>query len=46
MTAAGAINYREIVTKHFSLADAGKGYDELAAGKIQGRAVVDMSLPF
>lgn len=44
MAAKGYIDYSQIVTRRFSLEDAGKGYDELAAGKIQGRAVVDMSL--
>lgn len=44
MAAHGEIDYRHIVTRRYKLEDAGKGYDDLAAGKIQGRAVVDMSL--
>lgn len=44
MASAGRIDYRSIVTQKFSLDDAGKGYELLSQGKIQGRAVVDMSL--
>lgn len=44
MAAAGAIDYQDIVTRKFPLEQAGKGYDLLKAGQIQGRAVVDMSL--
>lgn len=44
MAADGVIRYQEIVSQHYSLADAGKGYDALKAGKIRGRAVVDMSM--
>ncbi|MDO5049085.1 MAG: zinc-binding dehydrogenase [Actinomycetaceae bacterium] len=44
MAAAGVIDYRGIVSEHYSLEDAGKGYQNLAEGKIRGRAVVDMSL--
>ncbi|WP_255315583.1 zinc-binding dehydrogenase [Trueperella pecoris] len=44
MAAEGNIDYRSIVTRKFPLDAAGKGYTLLAAGKIQGRAVVDMSL--
>lgn len=44
MAAEGKIDYRHIVTRKFSLAEAGAGYNLLAQGKIQGRAVVDMSL--
>lgn len=44
MAAAGAIDYQGIVTRRFPLEEAGKGYDLLKAGQIQGRAVVDMSL--
>ncbi|MDO5720211.1 MAG: zinc-binding dehydrogenase [Actinomycetaceae bacterium] len=43
MAADGVIRYQEIVSQHYSLVDAGKGYDALKAGKIRGRAVVDMS---
>ncbi|MDR6939775.1 zinc-binding dehydrogenase [Arcanobacterium hippocoleae] len=44
MAAAGKIDYQHIVTQKFALEDAGKGYSLLAQGKIQGRAVVEMSL--
>lgn len=44
MAADGVIRYQEIVSQRYCLADAGKGYDALKAGKIRGRAVVDMSM--
>lgn len=44
MAAAGAIDYRNIVSRYFPLEQAGQGYQLLKEGKIQGRAVVDMSL--
>lgn len=44
MASEGYIDYRHIVTRKFSLDQAGEGYKLLAQGKIQGRAVVDMSL--
>ncbi|XCB29319.1 zinc-binding dehydrogenase [Arcanobacterium hippocoleae] len=44
MATEGKIDYRHIVTRKFSLEEAGIGYSLLAEGKIQGRAVVDMSL--
>lgn len=44
MAADGVIRYQEIVSQRYCLADAGTGYDALKAGKIRGRAVVDMSM--
>lgn len=44
MASEGVIDYRGIVSQHYSLEEAGKGYQNLAEGKIRGRAVVDMSL--
>lgn len=44
MAAEGSIHYQDIVTRKFSLDQAGQGYELLKASKIQGRAVVDMSL--
>ena len=44
LAAAGIINYRDIVSAHYSLDDVADGYELLAEGKILGRAVVDMSL--
>ncbi|WP_175419119.1 zinc-binding dehydrogenase [Acidipropionibacterium acidipropionici] len=44
MAAEGSIHYQDIVTRKFSLDQAGEGYELLKAGKIQGRGVVDMSL--
>ncbi|QRV02968.1 zinc-binding dehydrogenase [Arcanobacterium phocisimile] len=44
MASEGKIDYQHIVTRRFPLEEAGKGYELLAQGKIQGRAVVDMSL--
>ena len=44
MASEGVIDYRGIVSQHYSLEEAGKGYQNLAGGKIRGRAVVDMSL--
>ncbi|MGO1667342.1 zinc-binding dehydrogenase [Flaviflexus sp.] len=40
----GIINYKDIVSQHYSLENVAEGYDLLAQGKILGRAVVDMSL--
>ncbi|MGA4507775.1 zinc-binding dehydrogenase [Propionibacteriaceae bacterium G1746] len=44
MAADGQINYQDLVTQRFSLAEAGAGYNQLRTGAIVGRAVVDMSL--
>ncbi len=44
MASEGVIDYQGIVSEHYSLEDAGKGYQNLAEGKIRGRAVVDMSM--
>ncbi|MEZ7897537.1 MAG: zinc-binding dehydrogenase [Flaviflexus sp.] len=44
LAAADIVNYRDIVSAHYSLENVGEGYDLLAQGKIRGRAVVDMSL--
>lgn len=44
MAARGEINYKDLVTRRFSLEQAGEGYDLLRQGGIVGRAVVDMSL--
>lgn len=44
LASEGVIDYKGIVSEHYSLEDAGKGYQNLAEGKIRGRAVVDMSL--
>lgn len=44
LASEGVINYKEIVSKHFSLEQADEGYKALRDQKIQGRAVVDMSL--
>ena len=43
MAAHDEINYRDLVTRRFSLEQANEGYSLLAEGKILGRAVVDMS---
>lgn len=40
----GVINYKEIVSKHFSLEQADEGYKALGDQKIQGHPIVDMSL--
>ncbi|WP_067782983.1 zinc-binding dehydrogenase [Actinomyces vulturis] len=40
----GVLNYRDVVSREFSLEQAGDGYQKLREGKIQGRAVVNMSL--
>lgn len=40
----GVIHYQDVVTRHFALEDANEGYQLLKEGKINGRAVVDMSL--
>ena len=44
MAASGAINYKDIVTRRFSLDQVAEGYQLLREGKIQGRGVIDMSL--
>lgn len=44
MAAEGTIRYKDIVTREFSLSDVADGYRLLAAGDIQGRAVVNMAL--
>ncbi|WP_259365198.1 zinc-binding dehydrogenase [Flaviflexus equikiangi] len=44
LAAANIVNYKEIVSAHYSLDNVGEGYDLLAQGKIRGRAVVDMTL--
>lgn len=44
LAARGIINYKDLVTRRFPLEQAGKGYRLLSDRKIQGRAVVDMSL--
>ena len=44
MADLGMIDYRKIVTKRIPLEEAGATYKLLSQGKVQGRAVVDMSL--
>ena len=44
MAAHDQIDYRSIVSRHFSLEQAPEGYAALRRGEIRGRAVVDMSL--
>ncbi|WP_296135830.1 alcohol dehydrogenase catalytic domain-containing protein [uncultured Tessaracoccus sp.] len=44
LAASGAIDPDALVTKHFPLEDAQRGYEMLERGEIVGRAVVDMSL--
>ena len=44
MAAKGLISYQKIVTKRVPLNEANATYKLLSQGKIQGRAVVDMSL--
>ncbi|MDT3766722.1 zinc-binding dehydrogenase [Gleimia hominis] len=44
LAAQGDIDYKSIVTTHYSLEQANEGYQKLREGKILGRAVVDMSL--
>ena len=44
MAARGIINYDDLVTRRFSLEEAGAGYEALRNRAVQGRAVVDMSL--
>lgn len=44
LASEGVINYKEIVSRRFSLEQAAEGYKALHDQKIQGRAVVDMSL--
>lgn len=44
LAARGVINYADVVSRRFPLEEAGAGYTALKNRKIQGRAVVDMSL--
>jgi S-(hydroxymethyl)glutathione dehydrogenase/alcohol dehydrogenase len=44
MAAEGAIHYQDIVSRKLPLEKVAEGYNLLRQGKIQGRAVVDMSL--
>lgn len=44
LAANGVIRYQDIVTEQFSLDQVALGYERLAAGDVQGRAVVNMSL--
>ncbi len=44
LAASGVIRYQDIVTKQFSLDEVAEGYRKLAAGEVQGRAVVNMLL--
>lgn len=44
MADLGMIDYQKIVTKRIPLEEAGATYKLLSQGKVQGRAVVDMSL--
>lgn len=44
LAAAGIVNYKDVVSAHYSLDNVSEGYELLAQGKIRGRAVVDMSL--
>lgn len=44
LAARGVINYRDVVSRRFSLEQAGQGYEALRHRQVQGRAVVDMSL--
>ena len=44
LAARGIINYDDLVTRRFSLDEAGAGYEALRNRAVQGRAVVDMSL--
>jgi succinate semialdehyde reductase (NADPH) len=43
LAASGRLNLDDLVTRRYSLAEAGDAYRELAKGAIVGRAVVDMS---
>ena len=38
------IDYKDVVSRRFTLEQANEGYELLAHGGIQGRGVVDMSL--
>ena len=44
LAARGIINYDDLVTRRFSLDEAGAGYEALRNRAVQGCAVVDMSL--
>lgn len=44
LASEGVINYKEIVSKHFSLEQADERYKALRDQKIQGHPIVDMSL--
>lgn len=44
LAADGAIDYKSIVSEHFSLDDVAKGYQALREGRITGRGVINMSL--
>ena len=44
LAARGVINYKDVVSRRFPLSEAGAGYEALRNHRIQGRAVVDMSL--
>lgn len=44
LAARGIINYKDLVTRRFSLDDAAVGYEALRQRAVQERAVVDMSL--
>ncbi|GGO96637.1 zinc-binding dehydrogenase [Actinomyces gaoshouyii] len=44
LAARGVINYKDVVSQCFPLQEAGAGYEALRNRRIQGRAVVDMSL--
>ena len=44
LAARGVINYKDVVSRRFPLAEAGAGYEALRGRRIRGRAVVDMSL--
>ena len=44
LAARGVINDKDLVTRRFSLEEAGEGYEALRQHAVQGRAVVDMSL--
>ena len=44
LAARGIIHYQDVVSRRFSLEEAGAGYAALKNREVQGRAVVDMSL--
>ncbi|CEG96016.1 Zinc-containing alcohol dehydrogenase superfamily [Propionibacterium freudenreichii subsp. freudenreichii] len=44
MASRGIIDYKDVVSRRFTLEQANEGYELLAHGGIQGRGVVDMSL--